>query len=154
MCASAQLCPSSDMLAFLTFANLLVSVVSVRPRSRGEFATDNGGLGAHLLEGDMAVPGQAMVAGTVQEAFLANRTQLWPQGLVSYRFETFQWDGITEPVFLDSQMENITSALEKIARDVPCIKFRLASFKCFNNALCYKSNGSYVIKAEKRRIRK
>ena len=133
MCASVQLCPSSDMLAFLTFANLLLSVVSVRPRARGEFATDDGGQGAHLVEGDMAVAGQDMVAGTVQEAFLANRTQLWPQGLVSYRFETFQWDGITEPVFLDSQMENITLALEEIAQDVPCIKFRLTMASIFVN---------------------
>ena len=132
MCASVQLCPSSDMLVFFTFANLLLSVVSVRPRARGEFATDDG-QGAHLVEGDMAVPGQDMVAGTVQEAFLANRTQLWPQGLVSYRFETFQWDGITEPVFLDSQMENITLALEEIAQDVPCIKFRLTMASIFVN---------------------
>ena len=133
MCASVQLCPSSDMLVFFTFANLLLSVVSVRPRARGEFASHEGSQSGQLVEGDMAVPGQAMVAGTVQEAFLANRTQLWPQGLVSYRFETFQWDGITEPVFLDSQMENITLALEEIAQDVPCIKFRLTMASIFVN---------------------
>ena len=69
------------MLAFLTFANLLLSVVSVRPRARGEFASHEGSQSGRLVEGDMAVPGQDMVAGTVQEAFLANRTQLWPQDL-------------------------------------------------------------------------
>jgi len=45
-------------------------------------------------------------------------------GLVSYRFETFEWEGRVEPVFLDSQMVNITTALDQIMQGVPCIKFR------------------------------
>ena len=40
-----------------------------------------------------------------------------------YRFETFEWEGVVEPVFSDSQLENITQAHNQIMRDVPCIKF-------------------------------
>ena len=43
---------------------------------------------------------------------------------MSFRFETFEWEGRVEPVFLDSQMANITTALDKIMQEVPCIKFR------------------------------
>ena len=113
-----------NMLIYILFANFLLSCASVRPRARGEFPSTQGSLTPHLLEGDIAVPEHHLVAGTVQEAFLANQTQLWPQGLVSFRFETFEWEGRVEPVFLDSQMANITTALDKIMQEVPCIKFR------------------------------
>ena len=113
-----------NMFISVLFANFFLSCGSVRPRARGEFASTQGSHTPHLLEGDIAVPVHHLVAGTVQEAFLANQTQLWPQGLISFRFETFEWEGRVEPVFLDSQMANITTALDKIMREVPCIKFR------------------------------
>ena len=112
------------MLVHFIFANFLVSCGSVRPSARGEFPTSQSSHPPHLLEGDIAVPEHHVVAGVVQEAFLASHTQLWPRGLVSYRFETFEWDGRVEPVFLDSQMVNITTALNQIMQEVPCIKFR------------------------------
>ena len=70
------------MLIHIIFANFLVSCGSVHPRARGEFPTNQGRTTPHLMEGDIAVPEHYLVAGTVQEAFLANQTQLWPQGLV------------------------------------------------------------------------
>ena len=114
------------MLISFLFANFLLSCESVHPRARGEFPSNQGSHTPHLFEGDIAVPEHHLVAGTVQEAFLANLTygQLWPQGFVFFRFETFEWEGRVEPVFLDFQMANITTALEKIMQEVPCIKFR------------------------------
>ena len=97
---------NTSMLVHFIFANFLVSCGSVRPSARGEFPTSQSSHPPHLLEGDIAVPEHHVVAGVVQEAFLASHTQLWPRGLVSYRFETFEWDGRVEPVFLDSQMVN------------------------------------------------
>lgn len=115
---------NQNMLVYIMVANFLVSHGSVRPRARGEFPTSQGSQTLYLLEGDIAVPEHHLVAGTVQEAFLANHTQLWPRGLISYRFEMFEWEGRVEPVFLDSQLANITTALDQIMQDVPCIKFR------------------------------
>ena len=112
------------MLIYIIFANFMLSSGSVSPRARGEFPTSQGSHTPHLMEGDIAVPEHHLVAGTVQEAFLANQAQLWPQGLISFRFETFEWEGRVEPVFLDSQMANITTALDNIMQEVPCIKFR------------------------------
>ena len=78
-----------------------------------------------MVEGDIAVPGNYTDTGDAAAAFLNEKTNLWPRGLVNYRFETFEWDGVVEPVFLNSQMDNITKALDKIMLGVPCIKFRL-----------------------------
>ena len=119
------------MLVYIILVNFLSSYGSVRPSARGEFPTSQGSHTPHILEGDIAVPEDHVVAGVVQEAFLASNTQLWPRGLVSYRFETFEWEGRVEPVFLDSQMVNITTALDQIMQGVPCIKFRsvIGAFK-------------------------
>ena len=124
VCCEAVHGAEFNMLIYILFANFLVSCGSVRPRARGEFPTSQGSHTPHLLEGDIAVSEHHLVAGTVQEAFLANQAQLWPQGLISFRFETFEWEGRVEPVFLDSQMANITTALDNVMQEVPCIKFR------------------------------
>ena len=58
------------------------------------------------------------------DAFLADPELLWPNGFVPYCFETFEWDGEMQTIFMDDQIENITLALIKISRDVPCIKFK------------------------------
>ena len=58
------------------------------------------------------------------DAFLTDPELLWPNGFVPYCFETFEWDGEMQPIFLDDQIVNITQALGKISRDVPCIKFK------------------------------
>ena len=79
-----------------------------------------------LLEGDILVPESQVGRGPEElDAFLSDPELLWPNGYVPYCFETFEWDGVVEPVFLDSQMDNITKALDKIMLGVPCIKFRL-----------------------------
>ena len=41
-----------------------------------------------------------------------------------YRIDTFEWEGVEEPIFLDEQIDNITLALNKIMTDVPCLKFQ------------------------------
>ena len=71
----------------------------------------------------MAVPESQRNTGLAPEAFIKENTHLWPQGRVHYRYATFEWDGLVEPVFSDPQLENITRAHNQIMRDVPCIKF-------------------------------
>ena len=77
-----------------------------------------------LVEGDIAVPESHVGKGSAQNAFLSDPTVLWHRGYVPYRIDTFEWDGVVEPIFLDDQIENITQSLGKIMRDVPCIKFK------------------------------
>ena len=78
-----------------------------------------------LVEGDIAVPESYLGRGLEElDAFLTDPELLWPNGFVPYCFETFEWDGELQPIFLDNQIENITQALGKISRDVPCIKFK------------------------------
>ena len=76
------------------------------------------------MEGDMAVPGTQSGAKLTLDAFISKMTALWPQGIVPYHIETFEWQGTHLPVFTDPQIENITQALGQIMREVPCIKFR------------------------------
>ena len=77
-----------------------------------------------LVEGDIAVPETHLGTGEALDAFLTEPTSLWPRGFVPYRIDTFEWDGIVEPIFLDEQIDNITLALGKIMTDVPCLKFQ------------------------------
>ena len=77
-----------------------------------------------LVEGDISVPQSHLGTGEPLSAFLAQPSALWPRGLVSYRIETFEWEGKVEPIFSDEGVANITQALGQIMRDVPCIKFR------------------------------
>ena len=77
-----------------------------------------------LVEGDIAVPETHLGTGQALGAFLTEPTALWPRGFIPYRIETFEWDGIVEPIFLDDQIENITTALGKIMTSVPCLKFQ------------------------------
>ena len=77
-----------------------------------------------LVEGDIAVPETHLGTGQALDAFLTEPTRLWPRGFIPYRIETFEWDGIVEPIFLDDQIDNITLAHRKIMRDVPCLKFQ------------------------------
>ena len=77
----------------------------------------------HLIEGDIALPPHHH--GTALHAFLRRKLSLWPHGRIPYRIDEEDYDygfGI-EPVFLDSQILNITIALQKIEAGVPCIKF-------------------------------
>ena len=78
-----------------------------------------------LVEGDIVIPESQVGRGPEElDAFLADPELLWPNGYVPYCFETFELDGAMVPIFMDNHIENITLALGKISRDVPCIKFR------------------------------
>ena len=77
-----------------------------------------------LVEGDIAVTEKSVGSGTAMNAFLTAQNSLWPRGVVPYRIDTDEWNGIIEPVFTDSQITNITQALFKIENGVPCIEFR------------------------------
>ena len=77
-----------------------------------------------LVEGDIAVPEIHLGTGLALDAFLIEPTNLWPRGFIPYRIETFEFDGIAEPIFLDDQIENITLAMMKISTNVPCLSFQ------------------------------
>ena len=68
-------------------------------------------------------------SGKALDAFLTEETSLWPRGYVPYRIDTFEWEGIVEPIFLDDQIANVTKALRQISKDVPCIKFKWVTSK-------------------------
>ena len=101
---------------------------------------------AALLEGDILVP-ESQVGRRPDEldAFLSDPELLWPNGYVPYCFETFEWEGSKEPIFLDDQLANVTKALGQISKDVPCIKFKWVTSKnkaencgfCLNRILLY-----------------
>ena len=102
---------------------LFAKCLAFAPPTRGTFDAAPSTSTPNLVEGDIAVPVDHLGAGIAPEAFLSKKTNLWPRGVVYYKFETYEWDGVVEPVFLDSQMENITQALQLIMHNVPCIKF-------------------------------
>ena len=77
-----------------------------------------------LFEGDIAIPETYLGTKQDPDAFINNSTKLWPRGYIPYTFETFEWDGTVEPIFLDDQIENIILAHQKIMTDVPCLKFQ------------------------------
>ena len=94
-----------------------------RPPHRGAFAPvppdwDT----SHLIEGDIALH-NPLGSELDLNSFLKAKTALWPKGRIPYRIDEDEWDGNVEPVFLDSQIENITQALRKIETGVPCIDF-------------------------------
>ena len=78
----------------------------------------------NLVEGDIAVPETHLGTGRALDAFLMEPTALWPRGYIPYRIETFEWEGVVEPIFSDDQIENITLSHKKIMTDVPCLKFQ------------------------------
>ena len=102
---------------------LFAKCLAFAPPSRGTFDLAPPTSTPNLVEGDIAVPVGHLGAGIAPEAFLSKKASLWPRGVVYYQLETFEWQGVVEPVFLDSQMDNITQALQLIMHSVPCIKF-------------------------------
>ena len=78
-----------------------------------------------LVEGDIAIPESHAGRGADElDAFLSDPELLWPNGFVPYCFETFEWEGVKHPIFMDNQIANITQALGQITWNVPCIKFK------------------------------
>ena len=88
---------------------------------RGNFVPPQ--INPSLVEGDIAIPETHLRTGWL-DAFPTEPSNLWPRGIIPYRIDTFEWDGIVEPIFLDDQIENITLAHRKIMTDVPCLKFQ------------------------------
>ena len=83
-----------------------------------------------LVEGDIVIPESYAGRGPEElDAFLSDPELLWPNGYVPYCFETFEWEGSKEPIFLDDQIANVTKALRQISKDVPCIKFKWVTSK-------------------------
>ena len=94
---------------------------------RGEFAPAQNVSSPNLVQGDIAVPvNQTGADEDVQYAFVTDQKALWMTGVVHYRIEEDEYEGAIEPVFTDAQIANITTALEQIETEVPCIEFRCA----------------------------
>ena len=83
-----------------------------------------------IIEGDIAVTERSLGSETTMNIFRTVQDSLWPRGVVPYRIDTEEWQGILEPVFLDTQIDNITQALQKIENGVPCIEFRSKEKSC------------------------
>ena len=75
-------------------------------------------------EGDIVEGKSHIVGGDAQAAFVSDEAVLWPKGFIPYRIETVEYGFGPEPVFTDTQIENITQSLQQICRDVPCIEFK------------------------------
>ena len=77
------------------------------------------------MQGDIAVPvSQTGADEDTQYAFVTDQKALWNTGIVRYRIEEDEYEGVVEPVFTDAQIENITTALGQIETEVPCFEFR------------------------------
>ena len=65
------------------------------------------------------------ISFSVTGGFLHNSSRLWPNGVVTYRFEMMELeDGVMEHIFRDSDMAMINKSMKHIEREVPCIEFR------------------------------
>ena len=92
---------------------------------RGEFAAAQNASSPNLVQGDIAVPvNQTGADEDVQYAFVTDQKALWMNGIVHYRIEEDEYEGVVEAVFSDNQITNITTALDQIETEVPCIEFR------------------------------
>ena len=117
----------AKMIVGYLLLGVLASCGASRPPRRGAFApapeiSDSDT--ALMVEGDIAVTERNLGLGTPLNAFRSAQNSLWPRGVVPFRIDTDEWDGIVEPVFLDSQIDIITQAHQKIENGVPCIEFR------------------------------
>ena len=92
---------------------------------RGEFAPVQDTISPNLVQGDIAVPvSQTGADEDVLITFITDQKALWMIGIVRYRIEEDEYEGVVEPVFSDAQIANITTALEQIETEVPCVEFR------------------------------
>ena len=99
---------------------------------RGEFAPATDTISPNLVQGDIAVPvSQTGADEDALDAFVTDQKALWMNGIVRYRIEEDEYEGVVEPVFSDNQITNITTALDQIETEVPCIEFRCCDFLLF-----------------------
>ena len=116
----------ATMIVGLLFLWVSAACRASRPPRREAFApVQDDSDTPHLIEGDIVLPRSLHWSGSALNTFLRSTRALWPRGKVPYRIDTDEWEfGVMEPVFLDSQIENITQALWKIETGVPCIDFK------------------------------
>ena len=96
---------------------------------RGEFAPAQDTISPNLVQGDIAVPVSHTGANEdTQYAFVTDQRALWMTGIVPYRIDEDEYEGIWEPVFTVEQIANITTSLALINSEVPCIRFRCNIF--------------------------
>ena len=113
------------IICFLLCLGFLATSRGSRPPRRGAFAPVPPDSETPLIvEGDIALAPHPLGSDAALHTFLKAKTALWPRGRIPYRIDEYEWDGTVEPVFLDSQIENITQALQKIEAGVPCIDFK------------------------------
>ena len=92
---------------------------------RGEFAPPEATISPNFVQGDIAVPvSQSGADEDALYAFVTDQKALWMTGVVPYRIDEDEYNGDWEPVFTDAQIANITTALEQIGTEVPCVEFR------------------------------
>ena len=114
------------ILCYLICFWILAPCKASRPPNRGSFASPEPDVDTpNLIEGDIVLPPNVQGSSSALNTFLKSKKALWPRARVPYRIETYEWEeGLVEPVFLDSQIENITLALQRIETGVPCIDFK------------------------------
>ena len=54
------------------------------------------------------------------------------KGIVHYRIEEDEYEGVVEPVFSDAQIANITEALQQIETGGPALNSGTVTFSCSN----------------------
>ena len=100
---------------------------------RGEFTPAQDTLSPTLMQGDIAVPVSHIGADEdALDAFVIDQKALWMTGIVRYRIEEDEYEGIVEPVYTEEQIANITKALHQIKTEVPCIEFRSSDLFSFS----------------------
>ena len=100
---------------------------------RGEFTPAQDTISPNLIQGDIAVPVSQIHANEAAlDALVTEEKALWMTGIVRYRIEEDDYEGVVEPVFTDAQIANITEALQQIETKVPCIEFRYDDFFSFS----------------------
>ena len=78
---------------------------------RGEFAqATQDSISSNLIQGDLAVPVSHIGADEdALDSFVTDQKALWMKGIVHYRIEEDEYEGVVEPVFTDAQIANITA---------------------------------------------
>ena len=114
------------LLGFISFVGSNLSRVGRKSGlPRGEFTPAQDTISPNLIQGDLAVPVSHIDANEAAlDAFVTEEKALWMTGIVRYRIEEDEYEGVVEPVFTDAQIANITEALQQIETKVPCIEFR------------------------------
>ena len=106
-------------------------------RQRGEFAPAQDTISPNLVQGDIAVPVNNTGADEdALYAFVTDQKALWNKGIIHYRIDEDEYEGIWEPVFTDAQIANITTSLGQIETEVPCLRFRCNIFLSSCNLMC------------------